>query len=66
MPSEREETLVEQLQIKERRIKELEEKIRECLVAMEELQKAAERMLELWEKQQARIVLLDALMKGKS
>lgn len=64
MASEREETLVEQLQLRDAYIVELKAKLEEAITVMEDLAKAGGVMIDLWQKQQARLVILEAAVRG--
>jgi len=62
--SEREETLVEQLQLRDQRILELEKMIEESMMVMDELVTAGELMVAAWNAQQKRLVVLEAAVRG--
>lgn len=65
MASEREETLVEQLKLRDARIRELEDMMAEAMVVMDDLAKAGEAMIVAWNRQQLRLVELENALKGK-
>jgi acyl-homoserine lactone acylase PvdQ len=64
MASEREETLVEQLQLRDQQIEQLKALMEEAMRVMGDLEAAAVVMLEAWNKQHLRLVELEAYIKG--
>jgi hypothetical protein len=64
MNSEREETLVEQLQLREKRIVELEAFVKEVLDLLPEVEHAAKQLLEAFNTQSERLAFLEAVVKG--
>lgn len=65
MASEREETLVEQLKLRDARIQELEDLMGQSMQVMDDLAKAGEAMIVAWNRQQLRLAELENALRGK-